>query len=127
MTDTFNAFVVSKSDGGFAAGVQQLTLDDLPAGDVTVRVHYSSVNFKDGLACLPESPVVTTYPMVPGIDLAGTVTASSVPRYDFGQEVAAIGQALGTAHFGGFSDCVRLPADWLEPLPPGLTLREAMS
>jgi len=124
---SFNAFVVNKSDAGFSAGVQQLTLDDLPAGEVTVRVHYSSINYKDGLACLPESPVVTAYPMVPGIDLAGVVTESRDPRFKEGQEVIAIGRALGIAHFGGFAEYARLPADWLEPLPAGLTLKEAMA
>jgi putative YhdH/YhfP family quinone oxidoreductase len=107
--------------------VQQLTLDDLPDGDVTVRVQYSSVNFKDGLACLPESPVVGSYPMVPGIDLAGTVVESSDPRFTAGQEVLAIGRGLGTSQFGGYAEYARLAGDWVEPLPEGLTLREAMA
>lgn len=127
MSDLFSAFVISKGDEGFSAGVQQLTLDDLPAGDVTVRVQYSSVNFKDGLACLPESPVVSTYPMVPGIDLAGVVTESHDPRFAKGQEVIAIGRDLGIAHFGGYSEYARLSGDWIEPLPAGLTLKEAMA
>jgi putative YhdH/YhfP family quinone oxidoreductase len=127
LSESFNAFVVNKSDAGFSAGVRQLTLDDLPAGDVTVRVRYSSVNYKDGLACLPGSPVVTSYPMVPGIDLAGVVTESRDPRFKEGQEVVAIGRGLGVSQFGGFAEYARLPADWLEPLPPGLTLREAMA
>ena len=127
MTTSFNALVLDKNDAGFSAGVRQITLDDLPAGDVTVRVHYSSVNYKDGLACLPASPVVTSYPMVPGIDLAGVVTDSSDPRFAVGQEVIAIGRGLGVSQFGGYAEYARLPADWLEPLPPGLTLREAMA
>ncbi|MBO0852920.1 MAG: acryloyl-CoA reductase [Nocardia sp.] len=127
MSDSFNAFVVNKGDAGFSAGVQQLTLDDLPGGDVTVRVRYSSVNYKDGLACLPESPVVTSYPMVPGIDIAGTVSESSDPRFTVGQEVVAIGRGLGTDHFGGYSEYARVSGDWLEQLPPGLTLKEAMA
>ena len=127
MPEAFDAFVVRKDDAGFRAGVEQLTFDDLPAGDVTVQVRYSSVNYKDGLACLPESPVVTAYPMVPGIDIAGTVAESSDPRFEVGREVVAIGRGLGTAHFGGYASYARLPADWLEPLPPGLSLREAMA
>lgn len=127
MSEPFNAFVLNKTDGQFSAGVQQLTLDDLPAGDVTVRVQYSSVNFKDGLACLPESPVVASYPMVPGIDLAGTVVESSNPRFTAGQEVLAIGRDLGVSHFGGYAECARLSSDWVEPLPAGLTLKEAMA
>lgn len=127
MSETFNAFVLNKDDNGFSAGVKQLTLADLPEGDITVRVQYSSVNFKDGLACLPESPVVFSYPMIPGIDLAGTVVESSNPRFTPGQEVIAIGRDLGISHFGGYSEYARLNSDWVEPLPAGLTLKEAMA
>jgi len=127
MSETFNAFVLEKNGAGFSAGVKQLSLDDLPAGEVTVRVRYSSVNYKDGLACLPESPVVTAYPIVPGIDLAGVVTQSSDPRFSEGQEVIAIGRGLGVSQHGGYAGYARLPADWLEPLPSGLTLKEAMA
>jgi acrylyl-CoA reductase (NADPH) len=127
MSGSFNAFVLNKIDGEFSAGVQQLTIDDLPAGDVTVRVQYSSVNFKDGLACLPQSPVVGVYPIVPGIDLAGTVVESTDPRFTAGQEVLAIGRDLGISHFGGYAEYARLSSDWLEPLPAGLTLKEAMA
>jgi putative YhdH/YhfP family quinone oxidoreductase len=127
MSESFHALVVNNSDGGFSAGVELRTLDDLPSGDVTVRVQYSSVNYKDGLACIPDSPVVRSYPMVPGIDLAGTVAESSDPRFAAGQEVLAIGRGLGVAHFGGFAEYARLPGDWLEPLPPSLTLKEAMA
>lgn len=127
MAKSFNAFVLDKSDTGFSAGVRQLTLDDLPQGDVTVRVQYSSINYKDGLACLPQSPVVGSYPMVPGIDLAGEVVASSDPRFTPGQKVVAIGRGLGVSHFGGYAEYARLSGDWLEPLPSGLTLKEAMA
>ncbi|NMO03536.1 oxidoreductase [Gordonia sp. TBRC 11910] len=126
MSKSFKAFVLNKTDGQFTAGVQSLTFDDLPAGDVTVRVEYSSINYKDGLACLPESPVVASYPMVPGIDLAGVVAESNDPRFEVGQEVIAIGRDLGIAHFGGYAEYTRLPAAWLEPLPAGLTLKQAM-
>lgn len=127
MAEPFNALVVTKSDTDFGVGIQQLTVNDLPTGDVTVRVHYSSINYKDGLALLPESPVVTAYPIVPGIDLAGTVVESDDPRFAPGQEVVAIGRDLGTAQFGGLSEYARLTGDWLEPLPSGLTLKEAMA
>ncbi|MET9214718.1 MULTISPECIES: acrylyl-CoA reductase family protein [unclassified Nocardia] len=127
MSESFQAFVVEKNAAGFSAGVQHLALDDLPAGDVTIRVRYSSINYKDGLACLPESPVVGSYPMVPGIDLAGTVVESSDPRFTAGQEVLAIGRALGMSHFGGFAEYARVSGDWVEPLPPGLTVKEAMA
>lgn len=124
---TFKAYVLDKTDAGFSAGVQQLELGDLPAGEVTVRVQYSSINYKDGLACLEESPVVRAYPMVPGIDLAGIVSESTDPRFTAGQEVVAIGRELGVSRFGGFAEYARLPGDWLEPLPQGLTLKEAMA
>lgn len=127
MSETFNAFVLNKGENGFSAGIEQLTLADLPEGEVTVRVQYSSVNFKDGLACLPESPVVGTYPMVPGIDLAGTIVESSDPRFSVGQEVLAIGRDLGVSQFGGYAEYARLSSDWVEPLPDGLTLKEAMA
>ncbi|HJQ05470.1 MAG TPA: oxidoreductase [Nocardioides sp.] len=127
MTDSFRAFVVRNDDEGFRAGVEQLSSGDLPEGDITVRVSHSSFNYKDGLACIPGSPVVTSYPMVPGIDLAGMVTESDDPRFPVGQEVVAIGRGLGTDRFGGFAEYVRLPADILEPLPAGLTLKEAMA
>src|SRR6516162_5658172 len=102
MAESFNAFLVNKSDAGFSSGVEQITFDDLPAGDVVVRVRYSSVNYKDGLACMQDSPVVRSYPMVPGIDLAGEVAESTDPHFAVGQEVVAIGRELGVAHFGGF-------------------------
>lgn len=127
MVGSFKAFVVDKGDGGFSAGVRQLTLADLPAGDVTVRVQFSSVNYKDGLACAEVNRVVTAYPMVPGIDLGGIVVESSDARFQAGQEVVAIGRGLGTSHFGGFAEYARVPAGWLEPLPVGLTVKEAMA
>lgn len=126
MPDNLKAFVVNKTDDGFTAGVQQLNLDDLPSGDVRVRVAYSSVNYKDGLACTPDGRVVRGYPMVPGVDLAGTVTESSDSRFRAGDAVLATGYDLGVAHFGGFAEYARLPGDWLVKLPQGLTAREAM-
>ncbi len=127
MTESFSAFVVNKTDDAFSAGVQQLSLADLPAGDVTVRVAYSCVNYKDGLASTPDGRVVRSYPMVPGVDLAGTVTESSDSRFRPGDEVIATGHDLGVAHFGGFAEYARLPGDWLVKRPAGLTPREAMA
>ena len=127
MAESFTAFVVNKTDDGFTAGVQELGFDGLPAGDVTVRVSYSSVNYKDGLACTPDGRVVRNYPMVPGVDLAGTVTESTDGRFRPGDEVLVTGYDLGVAHFGGFAQYARLPGDWLVKLPQGLTAREAMA
>lgn len=106
--------------------LRSLTVDELPEGEVLVEIHYSSVNYKDALAALPNGQVVRHYPMVPGIDLAGVVVTSSDPRYLPGDSVLATGYELGVNHFGGFSAYARVRADWLVPLPPGLSLREAM-
>ena len=127
MAETFRAFVVNKTDDSFTAGLQEISLDDLPAGDVTVRVAYSSINYKDGLASIPNGRVVTKYPMVPGVDLAGTVTSSNDSRFQPGDEVVAIGYDLGVAHYGGFAEYARLPGDWLVKRPDNLSLREAMA
>ncbi|MCZ8522796.1 MULTISPECIES: acrylyl-CoA reductase family protein [Paenibacillus] len=125
--ERIRAWIVDKSeDGTVTAGLRELIREQLPEGDVTVKVAYSGINYKDALASSPSGRVVRAYPMVPGIDLAGTVTASAHPRFREGDAVLATGYELGTAHYGGFSEEVRLPGDWLVPLPDGLTLREAM-
>ncbi|MBO7747592.1 acryloyl-CoA reductase [Paenibacillus sp. MWE-103] len=123
---TFKAVVVDKQDDRFEIGVRELRLSDLPEGDVTIRVAYSGINYKDGLAATPGGRVLRAYPMIPGIDLAGTVVASSHPRWREGDEVIATGYELGTGRFGGYSEYARVPGDWLTSRPPGLTLREAM-
>lgn len=125
--ETFRAYLVESTEEGFRAGLTRLTPDRLPPGEVTVRVTYSSVNYKDGLATLPDGKAVRAYPMVPGIDLAGTVVESSDPRFRAGDAVLATGYDLGVSHFGGYAEFARVPADWLLPLPAGLTLREAMA
>jgi len=124
---TFQAFVVNKTEAEFTAGVETLSMDDLPEGDVVVRVHYSSVNYKDGLASIPDGKIVKTYLFVPGIDLAGIVVSSNDARFREGDEVIATGYEIGVTHFGGYSEYARLHGDWLVPLPKGLTLREAMA
>jgi acrylyl-CoA reductase (NADPH) len=118
------AFLVEKDGDAFAAGVREVS--ELMPGDVTVRVAYSAVNYKDALASIPDGRVVRRYPMVPGVDLAGTVEASADPRFPAGMPVLATGYDLGVSHFGGFAERARLPGDWLLPLPAGLTLKEAM-
>lgn len=124
--ENFRAFVVDQKAADFTAGVRELTLDDLPAGEVTIRVRYSSVNYKDGIVSQPNSRLVRTYPMVPGIDLAGEVMHSEDKRFREGDQVIVTSYQLGTGHFGGFSEVARVPADWVVPLPQGLTMREAM-
>jgi len=125
----FNALVVEKDEdsGKTSAGVQQISLDDLPEGEVTVAVEYSTVNYKDGLCIGPGGGLVRKYPHVPGIDFAGTVEASSDGRYSPGDKVVLTGWRVGEAHWGGYSQKARVRADWLVPLPKGLDTRAAMA
>ena len=124
----FNALLVEKEDqGDTSAAVVQLSPDDLPEGDVTVAVEYSTVNYKDGLCIGPGGGLVRKYPHVPGIDFAGTVEASDNARYKAGDKVVLTGWRVGEAHWGGYAQKARVKADWLVPLPDGLTTRQAMA
>ncbi len=127
MSTAFRAFVVNKTEEGFTAGFKELTLADLPQGEVLIKVAYSSVNYKDGLASIPEGRIVRNYPFVPGVDLAGIVAESSDSRFKTGDEVLATSYELGVSHYGGYSEYARVKADWVVPLPDGLTLKEAMA
>lgn len=120
------AVKVDRTEDRFSIAVEELQPEQLPQGEVTIRVAYSGVNYKDALACSPNGRVVRAYPMVPGVDAAGTVTASADPRFREGDQVVVTGYELGTGHYGGFSTCIRVPAEWVVPLPAGLTPREAM-
>ena len=124
---SYRALVVNKIGDEFSMGVQQLDEAGLPAGDVTIRVEWSSVNYKDGLACSPAGRIIRTYPMVPGIDLAGRVVASGSPQFKEGDAVVVIGYDVGVAHPGGFAEMARIPAGWVAHLPAGLTAKEAMA
>jgi acrylyl-CoA reductase (NADPH) len=126
MTDSFAAFTAEKTDDGFRRGVTELTLDDLPEGDVVVDVEWSSVNYKDHLASTEQGRVARISPIVPGIDLAGTVRSSAATGIAVGDAVLAHGYDLGVARHGGFAQVARVPSDWVVPLPGGLTPREAM-
>ncbi len=125
----FNALVVEKDEesGKTSAAVQEIGEDRLPAGDVTVAVEYSTVNYKDGLCIGPGGGLVRNYPHVPGIDFAGTVEASDDDRYSPGDKVVLTGWRVGEAHWGGYSQKARVKADWLVPLPDGLDARQAMA
>ncbi|MRN52660.1 acryloyl-CoA reductase [Paenibacillus monticola] len=126
MPEAFQALVVDKTESSFSVTVKQVTLEDLPAGEVVIKVAYSSVNYKDGLASIPDGKILRDYPFIPGVDLSGTVVSSTDDRFHEGQSVIAAGNGIGVSHFGGFSEYARIPADWVTPLPDGLTLREAM-
>jgi acrylyl-CoA reductase (NADPH) len=126
LNEPFKALVVDKTESDFTVNVKELTIQDLPAGDVLIKVSYSSVNYKDGLACHPDGKIVRTYPFIPGIDLAGIVVDSKDPRFHKGDEVIATSYEIGVSHFGGYSEYAQVPAQWVVPLPKGLTLKEAM-
>ncbi|MFB5760052.1 acrylyl-CoA reductase family protein [Paenibacillus medicaginis] len=125
MSLTFQALVVDNKDT-FTIGISQLSLDDLPEGEVLIKTAYSSINYKDGLAGTADGKIVSSYPFVPGIDCSGTVVSSADARYKEGQSVLVTGYGLGVNHFGGFSEYVRVPVEWAVPLPGSLSLREAM-
>ncbi|MGE7185875.1 NADPH:quinone oxidoreductase family protein [Peribacillus sp. NPDC006672] len=126
MIQQFDALVVNKQDDQFSVNIQQLSLDDLPQGEVLIRVHYSGVNYKDSLASIPNGNIVSSYPIVPGIDMAGIVVSSEDSRFQEGDEVIATSYGIGVSQSGGYSQFARVPADWIVPLPDGLTMREAM-
>jgi len=127
MSTSFRAFVVNKTGDSFTSGLKELTAADLPAGEVLIKVAYSSVNYKDGLASIPEGKIVRSYPFVPGVDLSGVVVESGDPRFKPGDEVLATSYEIGVSHYGGYSEYARVKADWVVPLPAGLTFKEAMA
>ena len=124
----FKALIVEKdAEGKTHASVQDIGLDRLPAGEVTVAVEYSTLNYKDGLCLGPGGGLVRNYPHVPGIDFAGPVEVSDDARYKPGDKVVLTGWRVGEAHWGGYAQKARVKADWLVPLPGGLTTRAAMA
>jgi acrylyl-CoA reductase (NADPH) len=123
----FKGILIDKDDSGYRATLQEISDDQLPEGDVTVRVAYSTLNFKDGLAITGSSPVVRKFPMVPGIDLAGTVEVSGHPDYQVGDSVLLNGWGVGEGHWGGLAQRARLNGDWLIPLPKAFSAAQAMA
>jgi acrylyl-CoA reductase (NADPH) len=114
-------------DNEWNVNTKRLSMDDLPAGELLVRVHYSSVNYKDAMALTPGNQIVRSFPFVPGIDLAGTVVSSEDSRFHAGEEIVATGYGLGVSHYGGYSEYARIPADWAVKRPLGLSSKEAMA
>jgi acrylyl-CoA reductase (NADPH) len=123
----FDAILIEKDGERGQARVAKLDLAALPAGNVTVRVSHSTLNYKDALAITGRGPVVRSFPMVPGVDLAGIVEASAHPRFKTGDAVLLNGFGAGETHWGGLAEYARLDGDWLIPLPEGLTAARAMA
>jgi len=122
----FTAYRIHELDGRVVARFDQLTLDDLGPGDVVVRVEYSTINYKDALAATGAGRILRKYPLVGGIDLAGTVVGSRDPRYTSGQRVLVTGCGLSETHDGGYAEYARLDGDWVIPLPAGMGTADAM-
>ncbi|MES9992802.1 MAG: MDR family oxidoreductase [Candidatus Thiodiazotropha sp.] len=127
MSETFPAYLISKTDSGQVAELKQITLDALMDGDVTVKVEYSTLNYKDGLALTASAPVVRRFPLVPGIDFAGSVVSSEHPGFKQGDQVVLNGFGVGEVHSGGYAGMARVKGDWLVALPEGFTPRQAMA
>jgi acrylyl-CoA reductase (NADPH) len=123
----FSAILITKDDSGQKVAVTDIDPSALPEGDVTIAVDYSTLNYKDGLAITGKSPVVRKFPMVPGIDLAGTVTESAHPDWKPGDKVVLNGWGVGETHWGGLAQQARLKGDWLVPLPAAFTAKQAMA
>jgi acrylyl-CoA reductase (NADPH) len=124
---TFRALRLSKTETGQRADFEDLSLDDLMDGDVVVRVDYSTVNFKDGLALTGKSPVVRVWPLIPGIDFAGVVETSSDPDFKPGDRVVLNGWSVGETHHGGYAQKARVKGDWLVKLPDAISTARAMA
>lgn len=124
---TFKALRIDKADQGQTVSVVQFPRDELMDGDVVVRVSHSTVNYKDGLAITGASPVVRRFPMIPGIDFVGEVESSQSPEFKPGDRVILNGWGVGETHLGGYAEIARVSADWLVPLPPGLSPADSMA
>ncbi|MFP3925988.1 MDR family oxidoreductase [Pseudomonas sp. W5-36] len=123
----FKGILINKDDNGYRAALTDIDDSQLPEGDVTVRVSHSTLNYKDGLAITGKGPIVRQFPMVPGVDLAGTVEDSSDPDFKPGDQVLLNGWGVGEGHWGGLAQRARLQGKWLIPLPSGFTPAQAMA
>jgi len=123
----FKAFRIHSEAGKIVARFEQVTLDDLAAGEVVIRVSHSGINYKDALAATGAGKILRRYPLVGGIDLAGTVESSSDPRYQSGEAVLVTGCGLSETHDGGYAEFARVPGEWVIPMPPGLDATAAMA
>ncbi|MEL0629701.1 MDR family oxidoreductase [Psychromonas aquatilis] len=123
----FNGILIEKDEQGYRSTIQQIDEALLPEGDVTIKVEYSTLNYKDALAITGKGPVVRHFPMIPGIDLVGTVIDSNAKKFQSGDQVLLNGFGVGEVHCGGLAEKARLKSDWLIPLPTAFSARQAMS
>lgn len=126
MTLTFQSLVVDQAGESTSVDIKELCIDDLHQGEVLIRVSYSSLNYKDALASIPNGKIARVYPLIPGIDFAGTVVSSNTPQFKEGDQVISASPEIGVSHHGGFSEYARVPGSWLVPLPKGLSMKQAM-
>lgn len=124
--EKFSALLIQENNGEITYDIQQISLDDLSEGTVLIKTEYSSINFKDSLAVMKNGGVIRSYPMIPGIDVSGTVVSSDDSRFAINDKVLVTGYGLGVTHTGGFSEYVRVPAEWVVALPEALTEKSAM-
>ncbi|HFI0463574.1 TPA: acryloyl-CoA reductase [Streptococcus suis] len=124
--DKFKALYIEEAEGQVQTQVKEIGLDQLGQGDTIIKVHYASLNYKDMLATQPGAGVVRSYPMIPGIDLAGEVVESQSGHFQVGQLVVGIGASIGVSHTGGLSQYARLPHEWVLPLPDSISPQDAM-
>ncbi|MBD8836953.1 MULTISPECIES: YhdH/YhfP family quinone oxidoreductase [Paenibacillus] len=124
--DNFKAIVVNEDNGQVSYSLEIVNLDSLSYGEILIKVSYSSINFKDMLAVQKNGGVIRDYPMIPGIDLSGTIVHTADSRYHVGQEVIVTGFAVGMSHTGGFAEYARVPAAWIVPMPENFSPKEAM-
>ncbi len=125
--ESFKALVLRQEDGKTISSVEQLTIDDLPEGDILLSVEYSSINYKDSMALTGTGKIVRTWPMVPGIDLTGTIIKSDADNYKPGEKVLLTGWSVGEQYWGGYSQIQRVQSKWLIPLPDSIDGKTAMS
>ena len=127
MSENFQAIVIDKTAEGQKVEFRRLTDADLMAGDVTIAVEHSTVNYKDGLAITGKAPIIRRYPLIPGVDFSGTVIASAHKDFKPGDKVVLNGWSVGESHHGGYAARARVPGDWLVPIPEGFSTADAMA
>lgn len=124
--EKFNAYMIEETEDGVTGAIKTISLDELPQDDVLIKVAYSSVNYKDALASKKSTGVIQKYPMIPGVDLSGTVVSSKSDQFKEKDEVLVTGYGMGVAHYGGYAEYACVPSEWIVKLPHNMSLKEAM-